>query len=556
MQMKRWIVIAGAVLVVVLLVLVALPFLIDVNRFRPELESKASAALGRKVTLGKLDLSLFSGNVVARDIAIADDPAFSSAAFLSAKSVRIGVEMKPLIFERKLNVTSITINEPQITLLQRTDGTWNFSSLDRSGDSNAPHTGAPQPPVFVHELLVKDGTLTVGKLPSAQVPQVFDHFNVEAADVSPTSRFGFRVVTGLPGGGRAALSGKVGPIDGADAARTTFEAVLKANDVHLDAYGADPALGIDGLASLDEAVVSYGSVLKATGVLSGEHLKFFPRSAPLPKAVSITHSLEVGMGKDTGAVAIKNADIAIGRAHLLAAGNLQTVGTGATVDLKVHGSKMPLDDLQPLLTVLKVDLPKHAHFRGGTLSVDATVTGTKDAPIIAGNVQLDHTTMVGFNLGASLGSMAAFTGKAASKPDTTFIQLTAKFIATNAGTKVSMLRSDIEGIGVSSGSGTVDAKGNQNFMLIANPTGGVAGSLTKMSANGREKGKGWVPVAMTGTSVDPIFTADSKTAAHNALAQTSKGVSTAISNLFHKEKKDDKAKKDDKGNKSKKDKKK
>jgi uncharacterized protein YhdP len=53
---KRWILIASAVVVAVLLATLALPFLIDVNRFRPMLESRAGQVVGRSVKLGSLSL--------------------------------------------------------------------------------------------------------------------------------------------------------------------------------------------------------------------------------------------------------------------------------------------------------------------------------------------------------------------------------------------------------------------------------------------------------------------------------------------------------------------
>src|SRR5215471_8379986 len=107
--------------VLVVLILVA-PFLIPVNQFRPTIEEKASAALGRKVQVGDLSLSLISGSLAAENLSIADDPKFSSAPFLTAKSIKIGVEMIPLIFSRKPNITGITIDTPQVTLLHNPAG--------------------------------------------------------------------------------------------------------------------------------------------------------------------------------------------------------------------------------------------------------------------------------------------------------------------------------------------------------------------------------------------------------------------------------------------------
>src|SRR6201987_3258265 len=95
-----------AIVVGVLIVLVlVVPFLIPVNQFRGTIEQRASAALGRNVQVGNLSLSLFSGALGADNLSIADDPKFSKSPFLTAKSVKVGVEMMPLIFSKVLNVT-------------------------------------------------------------------------------------------------------------------------------------------------------------------------------------------------------------------------------------------------------------------------------------------------------------------------------------------------------------------------------------------------------------------------------------------------------------------
>jgi AsmA protein len=60
----RVILIIAAMLIVVIVVA---PFLIPVNQFRPTIEQKASAALGRKVDVGNLSLSLFTGSVASCD---------------------------------------------------------------------------------------------------------------------------------------------------------------------------------------------------------------------------------------------------------------------------------------------------------------------------------------------------------------------------------------------------------------------------------------------------------------------------------------------------------
>src|SRR5580765_4362913 len=94
------------------------PFLIPVNRFRLNIEEKTSAALGRKVRLGNLRLSLFRRSLAAEDLSISDDPSFSPSPFLTAKSLNVGVELLPLIFSKTLNVTGITIQNPKVMLIR------------------------------------------------------------------------------------------------------------------------------------------------------------------------------------------------------------------------------------------------------------------------------------------------------------------------------------------------------------------------------------------------------------------------------------------------------
>ena len=134
--MNRTLKIVGIVVAVLILILIAIPFFINVNSFRPKIESTASDALGRKVTVGNLGLSLLTGSVTADNIAIAEDPAFGTSPFVTAKSLKVGVEIWPLITSKQLHVTEITLKEPQITLLKTAAGKWNFSSLGGGGNAS------------------------------------------------------------------------------------------------------------------------------------------------------------------------------------------------------------------------------------------------------------------------------------------------------------------------------------------------------------------------------------------------------------------------------------
>src|SRR5436305_7676652 len=116
--MKRFLKIIGIIIAILIVIVIALPFFIDANMFRPKLESELTDALGRQVKVGNLKLSLFSGGVSADQISIADDPAFSQTPFVQAKSLTVGVEMMPLIFSKTLNITHLTLEQPEINLVK------------------------------------------------------------------------------------------------------------------------------------------------------------------------------------------------------------------------------------------------------------------------------------------------------------------------------------------------------------------------------------------------------------------------------------------------------
>ncbi len=136
-SMKQWQKIAAAVVGVGIVAIAAVPLFVNVNTFRPLLEQQLTTALGRQVTMGKLSLSILSSSVVARDLSIADDPAFGSAPFLTAKSLHISVELRPLIFSHRIIVRGLKIDEPQIRLVHADQGVWNFSTI---GNNAASHT--------------------------------------------------------------------------------------------------------------------------------------------------------------------------------------------------------------------------------------------------------------------------------------------------------------------------------------------------------------------------------------------------------------------------------
>jgi len=78
------------------------------------------------------------------DLIVADNPAFSRTPFVTAKSVRASIELKPLLFSKEIHITGISLDRPAITLVRSSSGKWNFSDLgSKAGTAMKNQPGAP-----------------------------------------------------------------------------------------------------------------------------------------------------------------------------------------------------------------------------------------------------------------------------------------------------------------------------------------------------------------------------------------------------------------------------
>lgn len=244
----------GSILALIILVVLCIPLFLNADSFRTKIESALTGSLGRKVTLGKLDLSVFSGSLVAENATLADDPAFGTQPFLQASRLKIGIEMLPLIFGRQIHITSFDLDSPKINLLRAANGTWNYSSIGKAQQNSSANKDSSDiiPNLTVGRVSVTNGQMTVGIEPAPGSPatprRTYDQLNLEAKHFSFQKSFPFTASAHLPADGTVSISGNAGPINSRDASLTPFSAHLVVK--HLDPLAAgfvDNATGITGL---------------------------------------------------------------------------------------------------------------------------------------------------------------------------------------------------------------------------------------------------------------------------------------------------------------------
>ncbi|MDE1921000.1 MAG: AsmA family protein [Candidatus Omnitrophica bacterium] len=107
----------------------------DADQYFPRMAPKASRALGRTVVLGHmgLGLSLRGITVDAGPVTVADDPGFTTQPFIEVKRVRIGLNWWALIARRKIQITTILLQSPQIHFIINEQGDVNVHSFAQNG---------------------------------------------------------------------------------------------------------------------------------------------------------------------------------------------------------------------------------------------------------------------------------------------------------------------------------------------------------------------------------------------------------------------------------------
>jgi AsmA protein len=526
--MKRAIRYLLIVLALVVVVLLVLPFVIPVNQFRPKIESEASAAVGRKVEIGNLSLSILRGSLSAENLSIADDPKFGSSPFLTAKSLDVGVELMPLIFSKTVNVTGITIDEPQVTLLRNPSGEWNFSSLSSKAGKSEPAPAAaksssasPSSPVnlSVKKLELKNGKLIVGSTNSKK-RSTYDNVTLTATDFSMTSKFPISLSADLPGGGKLSLDGTAGPVDREDASLTPLDAKLHVDSLNLASTGfLDPSLGLGGLVDMDSTIASQNGEASTKGSLKLSKALLVQGGSPAGVPATVDFNTKYDLRKESGV--INPSTVKIGSAAARLNGTYASRGDDTVVDVKLVGDNMPAKDLQDFFPAIGVHIPQGASLSAGTLSANLNIKGPTDKLVTDGTLGLANGKLSGFNLGSKMSAISALTGL------NTGSDLLIEKLSTNVHMAPNGLRAEnfnavVPSLGTLIGAGTVDAKNNLDFKMVAKLTGpapggtgaagGTAGALggllSQVTGGGKSGGGTAIPFLIQGTTSDPKFVPD------------------------------------------------
>ncbi len=517
---RLWVKVAVAAVALAVVIVVAIPFLVNADTFRPKLEDQLSNAMERKIALGHLGFSVLRGSIVAENIAISDDPAFSTSPFIQAKSLYIGVETGALVFHRQVRITKLTVDSPAIRLIQSQSGIWNFSSFGNATASTAPQSQSALPDLTIGELKINDGSASVSSLPDTGKPFVYTGIDLAIQQLSFLKSFPFRLSAKLPGGGWFDLNGNAGPLAQKNTADTPFSAALKLH--HFDPVAAgvlEPSAGISMNADIDAQLSSDGVALTSKGKIQASRLQLAHNGSPAQRPVDIDFAISQDLETRVGRV----SDISVHTGSVVAhvSGGYRLTGQGAVLDLHLAAQELPIDQLEQLLPTVGVKLPSGSALKGGTLTASLAATGPASAITVTGPVEVDNTMLAGFDLGSKIEGLNPFGRKGGG---TTIQTLRAEVSSSPQSTQFTNIQANLPEVGTASGDGCVAASGALDFNLTAkfnsstgvgavaneavNVVSGLLGGFRSLKLKAPASSNNGIPLTITGTASNPHIRAN------------------------------------------------
>jgi len=222
-----------------LLILTVLNVNFLVRRNKDYLISQVEQALGRKITVDKIEVTLSPVGARFVNFAMTDDPAFSAEDFLRAKDLQVDLRLLPLLIGQ-FRLKRMVLASPLIAIVRDARGQYNFAShaLNEKSDGDSADSGKNasgkkqyRQLFWVPSLNVSDGTLLYrdlkngGELTATQI-------NLKVNDFEWDEPFDIELEAAVMAGKHnLKFKSRIGPIAG----NRDYRDVPFDGDIHADA---------------------------------------------------------------------------------------------------------------------------------------------------------------------------------------------------------------------------------------------------------------------------------------------------------------------------------
>ena len=117
--------------VVVVALVIAIPILIEIDRYRPQVIAHIQEETGKPAEIGKLSLTIFPTLTIrVDDFALANPAGFPKGYLVKTRRISAVVD-RDALWDRKVIIKSLDLDHPVISLLSDIRGKWNFENPPR-----------------------------------------------------------------------------------------------------------------------------------------------------------------------------------------------------------------------------------------------------------------------------------------------------------------------------------------------------------------------------------------------------------------------------------------
>lgn len=144
---SRWFLLSSGALFLIIVGLALAPFLISLDRFRPEIVAMIENETGRKIEIGSLRLSLLpTTHVEIAEFRVKNSEGFPEGNTLEVGKIDIGATIGSLL-RRQLQVTSVNVSGVRLNLLEDSRGKTNYEALAQTAAAPLPQEGSGGEPL-------------------------------------------------------------------------------------------------------------------------------------------------------------------------------------------------------------------------------------------------------------------------------------------------------------------------------------------------------------------------------------------------------------------------
>jgi AsmA protein len=266
-KLLKWgIIVIASLVVIIIAAILIIPRVVDVQKYKPELEKRIALASGRPFSVSDdLRLSVFPwAGISFSDLQLGNVKGFKEKDFLKVKSFEARIKLLPLLF-KDIQVKKFILNEPRMVLVKNKDGRVNWELPQKTArpkkDEKIPagkisQTSLPISALRVEDFSIKNGEVLWIDHTSGTRKQV-SNINLTLQEVSldrPVQLKFSAVLDGQP----VSVQGSVGPVGNVQQGPVSMDLTLTAlNELTMRLKGSLENLAVSPGVELDLNVAEF-----------------------------------------------------------------------------------------------------------------------------------------------------------------------------------------------------------------------------------------------------------------------------------------------------------